>query len=284
MKQIGVVLKGLFVGATMMVPGISGGSMAMILGIYDRLITSVSSFRKNVRGNLIILILFALGGGCGMLLFARPLSMMIERCPKIMLYFFIGIVGGSLPMIYKKARVERVQARTVLYLAAGIGIVVLLQLLPGGLFQGQQENGIVGYLLLVLAGIIAAIALVLPGISVSYMLLMLGLYEVTIDAVNQYDFPLLIPLFLGLVLGVVVTTKILERLMNEHPGPTYLLILGFMLASVWELFPGIPVGWEWFFCVGSFVAGGGIIRIILRFEGTAEGTAILQCPPVRKIK
>jgi putative membrane protein len=89
---------------------------------------------------------------------------------------------------------------------------------------------------------------------------------VTLDAVSNYDFALLTPLFLGLILGILGTTKILERLLNQHPGPTYLLILGFMLASVWELFPGIPVGWEWLFCIASFTAGGGIIRIILRFE------------------
>lgn len=264
MNKIEILLKGLCIGGTMMVPGISGGSMAMIMGIYDRLIFSVSSFQKNVKKNLLFLILFSAGGSLGMLLLSKPLSVVIERYPHLMLFFFMGIVAGSLPMMYKKAEVKRIQLSTVLYLVLGIAVVLLLKLLPSDLLQGQSQNGVVGFLMLMAAGVIAAIALVLPGISVSYMLLMLGLYEITIKAVSRFDFLLLIPLGLGLVLGVLGTTRLLETLMDKYPQPTYLMILGFMLGSVGELFPGVPTGLGWVFCIASFVAGSGIISMVLK--------------------
>lgn len=263
-RGIGILLKGFCVGGTMMVPGISGGSMAMILGVYDRLITSVSSFFKNVKNNVLLLGLFAAGGGLGMLLLAHPLLHVIEQYHRPMLFLFMGIVAGSLPMIYKKAEVQKPTIGTGLYLVGGIAVVLLLKLLPSDLMKAQDGSGIVGFLMLLLAGVIAAVALVLPGISVTYMLLVLGLYEVTIEAVTKLYLPLLIPLALGLIVGVMGTTKILETLMKRHPQPTYLMIFGFMLGSVGELFPGIPQGIEWVFCAATFVAGAGIISIVLQ--------------------
>ena len=89
-KKLLTVLKGMIVGGTMLVPGCSGGSMAMILGVYNQLVTSVSSFFKHKRQSALFLALFALGGGVGMLLFAKPLLRLIERFPMPMLYLFLG--------------------------------------------------------------------------------------------------------------------------------------------------------------------------------------------------
>lgn len=99
-------LKGMIVGGTMLVPGVSGGSMAMILGIYDQLIMAVSSFRRAPGRNFRFLLMFSLGGGLGMLLFARPLLQLIEAYPMEMLYFFLGAVAGGVPLIYSQARTQ----------------------------------------------------------------------------------------------------------------------------------------------------------------------------------
>lgn len=91
-NMITTVIKGICVGGTMLVPGCSGGSMAMILGIYDRLVSSVSSFMKHKKESLCFLALFCVGGGMGMVLFAKPLLSLMERFEMPMLYFFIGAV------------------------------------------------------------------------------------------------------------------------------------------------------------------------------------------------
>lgn len=273
-KSIVTFLKGLFVGGTMLVPGVSGGSMAMILGVYDRLVSSVSSFFKHKRESFFFLLTFALGGGVGALLFANPLSKLIEMFRMPMLYFFIGAVGGSVPMIYKETKVQRFTWRVPVYVLIGVLIVSALSLLPSGaIANSEMQAGVVSFLWLMVAGFIAAIALVLPGISVSYLLLMMGLYDEMMRAITELYFPFLIPLGLGLALGVILTTKLLERAMERHPQPTYLIILGFMLASVLEIFPGVPSGWNWIICPITLTAGFMVIWCISRLEAKASSPA-----------
>ena len=109
----------------MLVPGVSGGSMAMILGIYDKLITSVSSFFACKKRNALFLLLFALGGGAGMLLFANPLLYLLQRYPLVLRWFFIGAVAGSTPMMLKKAQIHSVSWRLPVFLVVGVSDVAL---------------------------------------------------------------------------------------------------------------------------------------------------------------
>lgn len=258
--MIHTVLKGMCVGGTMLVPGVSGGSMAMILGVYDRLVTSVSSFFKHKKESLIFLGLFSVGGALGMILFANPLLYLIEKYPMPMLYFFIGAVAGGIPLMYEKSQVEGITLKAVFYLVLGVAIVILMTIFPqSGI---QQTEGMKGALILLVAGILAAVALVLPGISVSFMLLVMGIYETVVEAIGSLRLSILIPLGVGVLLGIILTTKFLEMAMNRYPQPTYLMILGFIVGSVGEIFPGIPTGIEWITCSLMLVAGFGIIRLI----------------------
>ncbi|WP_394922073.1 DUF368 domain-containing protein [uncultured Robinsoniella sp.] len=263
---ITTALKGLCVGGTMLVPGVSGGSMAMILGIYDKLIESVSSFFKDVKNSLIFLITFSLGGGVGMILLARPLLYLIESYPMLLLYFFIGVVAGGIPMIYQKAEVHKLTWKVFFYPAIGLAAVLLFEFLPADFLQLGNGEGVLGYLLLAAAGIVAAVALVLPGISVSYLLLLMGIYDKTMMAIGAFNLSYLIPLGMGIILGIILTTKLLENAMKNHTQATYLIILGFVAGSVAEVFPGIPQGIEMFFCLAALVAGYGIIQMLYSIE------------------
>ncbi len=265
-NNITTALKGMIVGATMLVPGVSGGSMAMILGIYDRLISSVSSFFKDKKVNAIFLALFAIGGVLGMVLFAKPILGLIERFNMPMMYFFMGAVAGSVPFILGKAKQEKISAKSAGCFAVGFGIVMLFALVPEGGMQLQLENGIYSYILLALAGFVAAVALVLPGISVSYLLLLMGLYHETMDAISTFYLPFLVPLGLGVILGILLTTRILEQAMEKKPQVTYLIILGFIIGSVIEIFPGIPSIRQIPICVITLFAGFGIIRHLAGLE------------------
>ena len=242
-------LKGLIVGSTMLVPGVSGASMAMILGVYGRLVSSVSSFFRDKKGNLLFLLLFALGGGTGMLLFARPLLALIERYPMPTLYFFLGAVLGGVPMTVREAGIRRFSWRIPVFAALGLAIVLALNLLPANLFGSEA-----GFLPLLLAGILAAVALVLP-ITYSLNVPHTWLYDETMLAITELRVPFLLALGVGLILGIVLTTKLLERAMLRHPEPTYLIILGFLFGSVLQVFPGVPTGWELLLCPITLLAG-----------------------------
>lgn len=256
------LIKGLIVGGTMLVPGVSGGSMAIILGIYDDLIYSVSSFMKHKSASFKFLLLFSAGGILGMFLLSRPILYLIEAFPMPTLYFFMGAVLGGVPLIFKKSELKKFSIRGLFYVVVGIAIVTAVAFIPIGGSDSSLDADLKGMLFLVLAGFIAAIALVLPGISVSYLLLVMGLYDETVTAISQVYMPFLIPLGLGLILGIILTTKILEKAMLQFPQPTYLMILGFVLGSLAEVFPGVPAGAEIILCAVTLSAGIGIILFI----------------------
>ena len=236
------VLKGIIIGGTMLVPGISGGSMAMILGIYDKLISSVSSFQKNKKDCFLFLFLFCIGTGLGIFLFSSPLSLLIEQYPMPMLYFFLGVVTGSIPFIFKQVNTKIHLQKALLYIMIGLLIVSLFSMIPKEAIFNEITSCFTGFLMLIAVGIIAAVALILPGISISYLLLLFGLYDKTMQAIHEFDFLFLLPLVIGLFLGILLTTKILERAMTRHRQITYFMILGFMLGSIVEVFPGLKDG------------------------------------------
>jgi len=262
-NPLSIIIKGICIGGTMLIPGVSGGTMAMALGIYDKLISSIASFMKHKRENAFFLGMFLIGSILGMIIFARPLLQLLDRYPLPMSYFFIGLVAGSVQMIYKKAAIRKISGKTFYYPAIGVALVMLISLLPAGAFNLNPETGIIYFLHLAAVGAVAAIALVLPGLSVSYMLLVVGMYEETMMAISVLFLPFLAPLGAGLALGIIKSASFLEHAMKNHPQPTYLIILGFILASMAKVFQGIPTGMEILLCLSLMLAGFATIRLLL---------------------
>ena len=232
-------IKGLVIGATMTVPGVSGGSMAMVLGIYDRLLKHVSEITKYPKESLTFLLWFAAGAGSGAFLFSRGISWLLTtRAEGILCFFFLGAVSGGIPMILKSASVSRIRGRELICILTGILTALLIALIPQGMFAPGTENTPMHLLFQLAGGFIIAVALVLPGISASQMLYMLGIYESTLKAISSLDILALLPLAVGGIMGTYLTARILEQLIKKHREATFLMILGFMLASLPELLPG----------------------------------------------
>lgn len=249
------VWSGFIVGSTMIVPGVSGGSMAMILGIYDRLISAVSSFRKKPKENFMFLMLFAVSAVIGMFLFSFPLSWLLEHYKAPTIYFFVGAVLGGVPMIAEKAGVRHVDLEVIGYMLLGTICVLLISGIPVGKLSAEFRNEIGYVIFLVVIGIVAASALILPGISISHFLLVIGLYEQLMESFAKMDISFFAPLGVGILTGVFLITKGLEYLLNQYPKESYLIILGFILGSVVEILPGISNGGTLVVCVLTAVAG-----------------------------
>lgn len=237
-----------------MVPGVSGGTMAMILGIYDQLITAISSFKKNPKQNVSTLTLFVLGAGTGILLFSTPLLWLLEHYEKQVMYFFIGAVFGGIPVIQKKSGIQKISWKAIGYMVCGIGSVFLIASIPTSMFALGGN-----VLSLLLVGIIAAAPLILPGISISHWFLIVGIYEEILHAIASFKMAFLLPLGIGVVLGIVLFSKLLEHVMEKYPKPTYLVILGFILGSIASIFPGVPIGGELIWCAALAITGFGIM-------------------------
>lgn len=251
-----VFLKGLWIGGTMTVPGVSGGTMAILLGIYDRLIGAVSglvpkkrsagdkgeqenSYWTVARFSILFLVVFLLGAGIGMFAFSRVISGLLEQpvAGSYLRFFFLGAVAGGIPLILSSAKVKKFSVWLVLLPIVGAGLVYGLTFLPAEMFSLEAAGGVGAFLLKLAGGVILAIALVLPGVSASQMLYTLGIYEELLACISDFRILPLIPLGIGTVLGILLITKTLDTLMTKYPKQTFLIIFGFILGSLPELFP-----------------------------------------------
>lgn len=260
-KTILTSSKGLLIGASMLVPGVSGGTMAIILGIYDELISSINNFFKDFKKSFFFLMQFCIGAGIGFVLFARLISTALDKYELPMMYLFIGAILGGIPLLIKQTEIKKDNKKQIVFGAIagllGLGLVLALERLP----ESSVEFGasITPKLLAmqVITGFIIAIALVLPGISTSHMLLVLGMYPAFLSALeNPFDNILFLG-FLGVsvVIGVFVITRPLELAMKKYPQLTYCAIIGFVAGSVVTVFPGFPTGIEILICAITLALG-----------------------------
>lgn len=234
------ILKGILISISLLVPGVSGGTMMIVLGVYDQSIEALSALISGKLMHIKLLIQLAIGGIIGIALFAKAMLWALETYPFVMSFLFLGIVIAGLNAIIKKVDWQKFKVYQIIYLI--IGIVIALVMTNGESATLIEFSGswLQKLFIIIVAGIIIAVALILPGISTSFLLLTLGMYEQTLAAIDTLDINFLLPLGIGVILGVLLTTKLLEYLMKKHPTPTYLMILGFILGSLGEIFPGIP--------------------------------------------
>ena len=236
-----LVFTGAAMGAADVVPGVSGGTMAFILGVYEELIHTIKSvnakflrllfaFRirealEHVNWKFII----ALGGGLGgaVLSLARILSWLLEHHPVPLYAFFFGLVSASIVAVSAHVHWKPSMAATLV-----VGTLVAYVIV--GRVPMDMPND---PLTLFLSGSVAICAMILPGISGSFILLILGQYEFVINAVKELDVIALAPAVAGMVLGIMVFARILSWLLKHYHQVTVTLLIGFMLGSLRRIWP-----------------------------------------------
>ncbi|MDD6489929.1 MAG: DUF368 domain-containing protein [Clostridia bacterium] len=240
-------LCGLVIGSSMLVPGVSGGTTAIMLGIYDRLLSAVGNIFRDLKKNIFFLLEVAVGGILGVLLFSELVLWLVEKWHLPMMYFFIGAIVGSVPVLLKKSKITLKTSYNIIYALIGAVLVFAVGLLPKSRLS-VVPNDFKGALLLILCGIIIAVALVLPGISTSHILLVLGMYEAVWGSFRNMNIYYIFLLGIGVILGTLLTAKITDKAMKRFPQQTFMAIIGFVLVSVFDIFPGVPNGIDIVFC------------------------------------
>ncbi|MBR2177459.1 MAG: DUF368 domain-containing protein [Clostridia bacterium] len=254
---------GVIIGASMLVPGLSGGTTAIILGIYDRLISAVSGIFTNFRKNMIFLGSVAIGGATGVFLFSGAVLKLTELFPVQTMYFFIGAILGGIPLLLKKSGITPKRLYNMIFALLGCAAAAAVSALP----VGTNESG--GALMLILSGMVIAVAMVLPGISTSHILLVLGMYESVWGAVRELRLGYLSLLAAGGAAGTILTAKLTDICMKKFPCQTYMIIIGFVMTSVYDIFPSgvstsqIPV------CILLCTAGFASVVILSSFGDKA---------------
>ncbi len=267
-SNLKIILKGYAIGSSMSVPGVSGGTMAILLGIYDKLIGAISNFLKDIKGNTIFLLKFCFGAGLGIGSLAFVIKWMLEKFPVPVSFFFLGAVIGGIPALYKKTKESKQTVASGVYFLIGLVLVISIGFIPSGNIEVSNSSGMTYYLMLLLTGIILALALVLPGISTSHMLLVLGMYDSMIAAITEFNVMYIGILGISTVVGIFLITKPIEWTMNKFPHQTYWLIIGFVLGSTSEIFkdkiiPAIPDTADTFWWITSAVVS--IVTFVLGY-------------------
>ncbi len=236
-----VAVSGLTMGAADVVPGVSGGTMAFIMGIYEELVDALESLNWRLLGLLARLrfreamaavpwrFLVVLGAGiaAAILALAAPIGWLLDHHPVPLFAFFLGLVLASIVAVAARLRWS-VTAGLCLVLGAGAAWWLV------GLVPAAMPHDAVT---LFLSGAAAITAMLLPGVSGSFILLVLGQYEFAIDAVRDRDFPALLPLVGGAVCGMLPFVRILGWLLRRRRPVTLALLMGFMAGSLRKVWP-----------------------------------------------
>lgn len=241
-----LVVKGFIMGIANIIPGVSGGTLALILGIYEDFIGAISHFFSNFKKNICFLAPIAIGILLAIASLSRVIDYSYKHYPISTSLFFVGLVIGGIPMLYSKVKGKKEvkQASSYLIFLLTFALVIFTacsSLIFGeGLKVSLSNMGFVNYLLLFLVGIIAAATMVIPGVSGSLVLMLLGYYYPVIAVIKEFTSLknigsniLILGVFgLGVLLGIVLISKLIEFLFNKYEAKTYFGVLGFIIASI----------------------------------------------------
>ncbi|MFP3959462.1 MAG: DUF368 domain-containing protein [Spirochaetaceae bacterium] len=239
-------VKGAIIGAANTIPGVSGGTLAVVTGIYDRLVRAVGYFFRGPggwRGNLRFLLPVGAGVIVGVLAFARVMDFFLGRYPDGTAFFFMGLILGSLPFIVKTGFTGRVRPVHVVPFLVTFGVLVAAAMAgrppqPAPITVVTPTAAVV----LFAAGVLSAATMVVPGVSGSFVLLVIGLYPTVIAAARNLDVAVLSVFGAGVAVGIVGIARLIAFLLSRFRSTTYAAIVGLVAGSVVTLWPGRPTG------------------------------------------
>lgn len=234
------VLKGVVIGIANAIPGVSGGTMMVIMKVFDRLLGSVTLNLKKLKENFVFLLTIIIGMGIGVILSSKVLSVCFEQFYVQTQFFFMGVVLGSLPMIYKEATKEnKLTPVHLIPFIIGIAVIICVSLLSSSMGANTVRTSLdfSTFIYLMIISILAAAAMIMPGLSGSLVLLILGGYQTVIQAVDEMNIPILIPVGVGVIIGVVACAKVITICLKKWQRGTYAVILGLIFGSFYAIFP-----------------------------------------------
>ena len=285
MKFILDTIKGALIGVANVIPGVSGGTMAVSLGIYNRLISSISHLFRDFKKSIATLIPILLGCALGIVGFSYAIKYLLANQPLPTCLAFLGLILGGIPVLFKdmkegikKSKNGRLTAANVLAFLLLFAFAIALPLLKGSddtfmTLTATPDTMVILFFM----GVIAAATMVIPGVSGSMIMMILGYYYGIINSITGFidglkagsisamaaQLGILIPFGIGAVLGIFLISKLIEYLFERHTVSTYAAILGLILSSPFGIFyntnalahftiPGLLIGII-LFAAGGFV-------------------------------
>ena len=240
---IKLFFKGVFMGIADAIPGISGGTIALLLGIYEELISTISglnfslitklknngfkSFWESLNGNFLITLV--LGIGISLILFVKISANLLTSHPLYVWSFFLGLILATVYVIYKL-----IESWNLVNIISTLLMIAFSIILTSDSLNISDDTNLF-YILI--CGIIASSAMILPGISGSLILVILGVYKILVEALDNLDVKIISSFIVGAVIGVISFSKILKWLFNNYKSLAYSIMLGLVIGSIEKIWP-----------------------------------------------
>lgn len=237
MKFLLQVLKGALIGAGAILPGISSGVLCVMFGLYEKLIESILGFFKDIKKNFKFLFPILLGIVLGVVVFGNALNYVYSNFHSIACFCFIGLILGSIPSIFKEAGKHSLKIINVICLVLTLSFSLYLISIE---FLGNVSSvntDTVSFIELVFSGFAMSAGVVIPGVSSTVILMILGKYSLYLSAISSLNINILFPMGIGLVLGGIILLFMMKLLFEYFHSITYYAIIGFVLGSIFVLFP-----------------------------------------------
>lgn len=245
-KNIFLVIKGFIMGIANIIPGVSGGTLALILGIYEEFIGAISHFFSNFKKNISFLIPIVIGMGLAIVSLSNVIDYSYKHFPIPTCLFFVGLVLGGIPMLASKVKGKKESKKVsnyFIFIATFLLVIVMALsdvIFGEGLKVSFSNMNVISYILLFLVGVVAAATMVIPGVSGSLVLMLLGYYYPVIGVIKELtkfknlgENLVIVSIFgIGVLIGIVLISKLIEFLFKKYEVKTYFGVLGFIVASV----------------------------------------------------
>lgn len=235
-------LCGVVFGTANVIPGVSGGTMLVVFGIFDRLTDSISGIKK-IFQNFWFLVTFALGAGGAIIFSSFVISSLFDNFAIQTNMFFLGLIIGGVPLIYKLGTSEKkvkplCAVPFVIAMAIVIGLTVLEK---ADVFKLAPDvvNGFDMVISLKLLGcaVLAAVTTIIPGISGSFVMMLIGVYETIITAIKEMNFYVIIPFAIGAIIGIIGGAKLISILIKKNRLMVYSALMGLVIGSIYAILP-----------------------------------------------
>lgn len=244
------VVKGMFIGSGFILPGVSGGALAAVFGIYEQMISFLANITKDFKKNVMYFLPVGIGGVLGVFLLSFVVSFLLGEAEVQILWFFVGCIVGTIPALWKQAGKQGRKLRHV--------FIVIVTAILSYMFLRYGESFISGTIALnfgswLIAGAIMALGIIVPGLSSSNFLVYLNMYKPMTDGIKNLDLGVIIPIGIGGILCVVAFSKLMDYIFQKAYAGLFHFIIGVVLSSTVMI---IPLDF-------NYLSGGTVICLIL---------------------
>jgi len=245
MKNILIlIIKGMIIGIGQIIPGVSGGMLAITLGVYEKGINAISNIFKDIKDNIKFLFSVGIGILISVIFFSKIIKYSLINFYLPTMLLFIGLILGGLPSLITEIKNYRANTNINKFITTIIFILIIFLSSINSNNNTNLNISFLNYLIFFIIGIIYAATMVIPGVSGTAIMMMIGYYETIINIISNLNnfsktlanIRIIIPFVIGLIFGIIIISKLMNYLLSKHKIKTYYAILGLVLSSVVVMF------------------------------------------------